>query len=410
MTENFASARRRLSAGAGSAVGPTAPSRRPWRWVASPFVLALVGSVALLLEAPLVVAAPVTAFLWLDAALVAWWMRRDLHALRAAAEDQRQSIGAARALAADVYRPSLRRLADDLFPVWGRQIEGARGQTEEAVVALSAQFSGMAAELDDATGVFSAVAVDESGMGALFERSETRLLDVVDTLRRALDERHAQLERIEHLGSFVGELDQMASDVAAVAAQTNLLALNASIEAARAGEHGRGFAVVAEEVRELSQRSGERGKSIAAKIAMINKAIRSTCDAALEASERDQLVQTSDRAIREVLDDFRNMTENLAGAGQRLQETNGRIHDGVNQALVELQFQDRTSQIIAHVRDNIDAAAEALRAHADPDREPAVVDTTALLADIRTSYAAAEEYTAHIGAEGPAESGGITFF
>lgn len=392
-----------------NAARPTLASRIG-SWLISPYVGACAGSGALVATAPLAVAAPVSAVLWVVAILTERKTHRLQRLLASAAQSQRENADVVRSALDQIYRPSLSGLADRLFPVWERQVENARSQTEDSVVELSGQFARMSVELDQATQLFSGMAVDERGMGALFERSEERLLNVVQALRTALTEKQAQLEQIQHLNSFIDELNTMAGDVAAVASQTNLLALNASIEAARAGEQGRGFAVVATEVRELSRRSGETGKNIGVKIAAINEAIRSTCDAALEAEARDQSVQLSESAISQVLEDFRHMAESLASSGQHLQETNAQIQAGVSQALVALQFQDRTSQILSHVRDNICSAIQVVRAQAAPDAEPVAVDAEALLTEIESSYAMADEYSAHRGKAAGGATDDITFF
>lgn len=306
----------------------------------------------------------------------------------------------------------------DLMPVWARQIETVRDQTENAIVALSGQFAGIVQQLDEAIRISGQVAGDRQeasqGIASIFASSEQALLEVVDTLRVVLNERIALMQELDGLMGFTAELDQMAHDVARVAAQTNMLALNAAIEAARAGEQGRGFAVVADEVRQLSQLSGTTGKRIGEKVQVINDAIASAFSTGEASSERDsRAVTAAESTIREVLADFRLMADGMAEAGTLLRESSASIQAQVSDAIVQLQFQDRSSQILSHTRESIYAASLALgdaSTRFSSDRTLVAPDVEALLAGLEESYAMAEERQNHSGTHTEVEAGGVTFF
>lgn len=64
------------------------------------------------------------------------------------------------------------------------------------------------------------------------------------------------------LGRNMHDITKLSSGITEIANQTRLLALNATIEAARAAEHGRGFSIVAQEVKSLSDRTGDSSTRI----------------------------------------------------------------------------------------------------------------------------------------------------
>jgi len=319
----------------------------------------------------------------------------------------------------DDYLDGRERFGDAVLPIWCRHIENSRTQMEEAVADLAGRFSNIVDKLDNALHVASL----DGGKGApsmteVFTRSESQLGSVVTSMKSAMTSKQAMLAQIKDLERFTRELRDMAEGVASIAAQTNLLALNAAIEAARAGPAGRGFAVVAQEVRNLSSRSAETGRNISNRVGLISSAILAASQAAEQSSEQeDRSMQSAEGMIETVLADFRTMTDALVQSSDLLKQESIGIQGEVGQALVQLQFQDRVSQVMAHVRENMELLPSLLRENrgryeADHVLEP--LDPAPLLHELQKTYAMAEEHAVHVGsrhaAPVAADADEITFF
>lgn len=296
------------------------------------------------------------------------------------------------------YLDSQRAFSDTLAPVWARHIESSRTQMEDAVTALSGRFGDIASRLDTVLGV-STSGEGASGGNNVYVSSELELQAVVQRLRAAMDSKAEMLAKVQGLHGVIDELSEMVEAIKLVTQQTNLLAINAAIEAAHAGDVGRGFATVAQEVRALSRRSSETGVSIAAKIETIRNAIVSACHAAEETAEQDTVsMSDSQRAIEQVLIRFREFTSSLESATELLRGESRSIKAEVYEALVQLQFQDRVSQIMQHVKANIERLPAVVDQHCGQYEAGVAVpmlDATALLDELERTYAMDEERALH---------------
>jgi len=288
------------------------------------------------------------------------------------------------------------------LPIFAKQIENARQQSEDAILALSTRFRGIVSSLDNA------MAASQKGSGdggrdlrSAMEDGKQQLLKVIEALMAVRDSRAALVAEIRSLNVYTTELAEMAKDVEMIAFKTNMLALNAAIEAAHAsGEVGRGFAVVANEVRQLSIASRETGKTIGAKIGLINDALKSIVGANEQAVEREATaVKDSESRIGNVLAHFGGMTERLLQSAEQFRGEGEVIKDEVMESMVQLQFQDRVGQILSHVVQSIgnlskDAAATG-GADGDEEAGRAAED---YLAGIKRSYTTDEQRRIHDGA------------
>ena len=345
-----------------------------------------------------------------------WWMRRRERAHQAAAAARRAEAERARLAEREAYLASLQQVAQAALERWHDHVGISRSHTETAVGALAGEFANILDGLQHAL-LRSRQATADSGEDSVvgvigYARGE--LDRVLAGLNAALAEKQSLSQAVARLAQVTEELMRMASEVGEIAKQTNLLALNAAIEAARAGEVGRGFAVVADEVRKLSDLSGATGERIRAKVESAHAAMAEALAAAEHMARGDAvLVRDSEAAIGSVVARFDRVGSAMAQAARALEEDSAAVQSRIEGVLVQLQFQDRVSQILEAVRTDmarLTAQVAEDEARLAGGRVPAPIDVAAWIAALERTYTTLEQHARRADAN-PAPAGGdITFF
>lgn len=316
---------------------------------------------------------------------------------------------AARPASGSGGRPdSLLDLLKGVLPVWLQHVQAVKTQTEDAVTQLAVSFSSISSQFEAAgfKGTGSNDAQDDRI--SLLARCESQLRPLVSSMNQLLEGKGAMTDAVRELSQATRELHEMAGGIGQIAAQTNLLAVNAAIEAARAGDAGRGFAVIAKEIRNLSQVSATTSQQITGRIDQVTKLMQSTVEAAAAAAVRDKsTIEQSGGVVQDVLSHVREL-----GAGaDRMQQQGNVIRTDIENLLVNLQFQDRVSQMIMVIDCDVRRLKDSV------ERGEPMPPASEWLADLQVHYTMDDQREVHAAPGGARaaratapEATGVVFF
>ncbi|MDP4302164.1 methyl-accepting chemotaxis protein [Leptothrix discophora] len=359
-------------------------------------LLAATGCLACAAVATLAPAGPIAVGLALTGSLATGWLVRRLG----------RHDGAAPASAAQA---GARLMVSRVVPVWKRHIEASRDEAGKQIDALLQNFSSLsdglsvaAREVEGTSLSLRAGTTDE-----VVEVHAGAIDALLEPMHEATRQRRAMVDEIASLHEELQALQRLVKDVRQIAANTGLVALNASIEAHRAGREGQGFTVVAQEVRSLANQCDRNGAQLAQRIQKLSERIEQTRNQALAQTRSDEEIDLRARLqAREVVAVLvRDLSRSLESS-RELQSLSVRLGADLEQIFVGFQFQDRLTQMLDAIGNDMQRFAGWIEVH----DEASHADAARWLEDLERTYTMEEQRNHHHGTVDIQRNSGVEFF
>jgi methyl-accepting chemotaxis protein len=243
-----------------------------------------------------------------------------------------------------------------------RQLRQTSQQIESSVVDVCNSFEGIAARARSTVARSSGfLSGDDMGHSSrqsfegLIDNCAETLVKILKAIEEAGHVSRRAIERIQQMEKTSKMIDAELDKLERIARENKMLAMNARIEAAHAGALGAGFAVVAVEVVSQTEKAQEVTGQVSDLISNLRNLAESTVKDLQHMNEQDhkrveQCKEEVDRSLRDMQTTHADMKKMLTG----MNEESALLASDIGSAVRGLQFQDRTSQQIAHVIEDLD--------------------------------------------------------
>ncbi len=243
-----------------------------------------------------------------------------------------------------------------------QQLQETSKQIESSVVGICGSFQGIAQRAQETVARTTTFLSEERkstsqrrSFEGLIQSCGATLVRILNTTEEAGEVSRRAIERIRQMDSASQRISGTLARLEQIAEGNKILAINARIEAAHAGSHGAGFAVVAAEVIDQAEKSRRSIDEVAELIASLRALAESTLEDLQGMIGRDheragECRQEVDDSLRDLEATHGEMKAMLTG----MTEEGALLASDIGSAVRGLQFQDRISQRIAHVIEDLE--------------------------------------------------------
>ena len=217
---------------------------------------------------------------------------------------------------------------------------------------------------------------------------------MLQPMKSAVEGRIQAYAKVDGLAEVMAELRQSAIQIKQLARRTNMVALNASVEASRAGERGAGFAVVADEVRQLATQSADAANRMMTRTSAIDADLQALRNEAASLDSSDEALQEqAESSARQVISSLLTSLGELNRSSRELKEAGAAVQEEYERVLMNFQSQDRLSQMLGCVGDDILRLADWVR----EGKDLSAAQAGEWLARLDASYTMEEQRSEHHG-------------
>lgn len=251
-----------------------------------------------------------------------------------------------------------------------QQLPVLAGFIEEQSMLIVSEFKGLAEKTKEHSHYLSEVIelaskIELEGKIVPYEQSiEVLYQPLAEAIEKILDVSKLSMDMVMNIGNAADNITRMEHSIAQVqdlTKQTNMLAMNTQIEAARSGELGKSFRIIAQEVKELSERIKLVSTDIKKEVSCVAGSVRRSSKlvdnlAHYDMTENLQLRDRVGALIESILAQNKHFSDLLHHAADSSQST----AQGIQNLVMGIQFQDRSSQVTHDLCGLLGIAAERL--------------------------------------------------
>lgn len=310
----------------------------------------------------------------------------------------------AQASAVSGYQQQLQSLEDvgcRISELASKQIEMVRSQTEDAVISLSQRFSEIVVQLNESLQVFEELTNScANNISVTVNEINVQLSGLIEQLDTSKKIRRCMPEQISRLSFRIDQLQVMVESAQNLASKASLLGEDVANQATPAGEMERGSARPPDEARVRLLQPDETAKNICSLMTEIVSDMRAMVDGLLKIVDQDERDGSDGSAIvNDALEKMKQVTSSMQQAASKFGKNSCDIKAGVEHILFLLQFQDRCSQILMHVRNSLikfhhvagNQRSRRLQGQVIP------LDVEQVFAELEAGYTTDEQFALHHG-------------